>query len=47
VRLFVALEIPVQVREGLAALISEFRGLAPKLKWVRPENLHLTLKFIG
>jgi len=47
VRLFVALEIPAQVREALAGLIGEFRGLAPKLKWVRLENLHLTLKFIG
>jgi 2'-5' RNA ligase len=47
VRLFVALEIPAEVRAGLAALIREFRGLAPQLKWVRAENLHLTLKFIG
>jgi 2'-5' RNA ligase len=47
VRLFVALEIPAEVRDGLAALIREFRALAPRLKWVRAENLHLTLKFIG
>ena len=46
-RLFVALEIDTQVRESLAALIGEFRALAPKLKWVRADNLHLTLKFIG
>jgi 2'-5' RNA ligase len=46
-RLFVALEIPPEVRDGLAALIREFRALAPRLKWVRAENLHLTLKFIG
>jgi RNA 2',3'-cyclic 3'-phosphodiesterase len=45
--LFVALEIPAEVRNGLAALIGEFRALAPQLKWVRAENLHLTLKFIG
>jgi 2'-5' RNA ligase len=47
VRLFVALEIPTEVRETLAELVSQLRGLAPKLKWVRAENLHLTLKFIG
>jgi len=47
VRLFVALEIPSAVRENLAALIREFRALAPQAKWVRVENLHLTLKFIG
>jgi len=47
VRLFVALEIPAWVREALAGLINEMRAIAPKVKWVRPENLHVTLKFIG
>lgn len=46
-RLFVALEIPADVRDRLIALINEFRPLAAKLKWVRADNLHLTLKFIG
>jgi RNA 2',3'-cyclic 3'-phosphodiesterase len=47
VRLFVALEIPHSVREELAKLIEEMRAIAPKVKWVRPANLHVTLKFIG
>jgi RNA 2',3'-cyclic 3'-phosphodiesterase len=54
VRLFVALEIPSEVRGNLAALIEELRALeapnspyAKKMHWVRPENLHVTLKFIG
>jgi 2'-5' RNA ligase len=52
VRLFVALEIPAAVRDNLAAQINELRDLpAPlaegRLRWVRPENLHVTLKFIG
>jgi 2'-5' RNA ligase len=47
VRLFVALDVPTEVRERLASLIREFRALAPQLKWVRAESLHLTLKFIG
>src|SRR5216683_6152873 len=46
-RLFVALEIPVAVRENLAALLNSLRGLSPQTRWVRPENLHVTLKFIG
>lgn len=46
-RLFVALEIPAEVRERLASLIRELRAVAPQLKWVRIENVHLTLKFIG
>jgi RNA 2',3'-cyclic 3'-phosphodiesterase len=52
VRLFVALEIPSTVRDNLAGLIEELRaadGAAAKSKarWVRAENLHVTLKFIG
>ena len=46
-RLFVALEVPASLRESLAALISQLRNIAPKAKWVRPENLHVTLKFLG
>jgi 2'-5' RNA ligase len=52
VRLFVALEIPAAVRGQFGALINELRALeskssAKKPRWVRPENLHVTLKFIG
>ena len=46
-RLFVALEIPTAVRETLAALLKSLRALSSQPRWVRPENLHVTLKFIG
>jgi RNA 2',3'-cyclic 3'-phosphodiesterase len=46
-RLFVALEIPSDVRENLAVLIKSLRAVSPQTRWVRPENLHVTLKFIG
>ena len=46
-RLFVALEIPSDVRERLAGLMDNLRPLAPHFKWVRAQNLHLTLKFLG
>ena len=46
-RLFIAIEIPPDVRAGLAALLEEFRAIAPQAKWVRPENIHITLKFLG
>ncbi len=42
-----ALEIPAAVRENLAARINQLRPLAPQARWVRAENLHVTLKFIG
>lgn len=52
VRLFVALEIPSTVRDKFTVLMNGLRSLdrkpgAKKPRWVRPENLHLTLKFIG
>ncbi len=46
-RLFIALEIPVAVRENLAALLKSLQAISPETRWVRPESLHLTLKFIG
>ena len=51
-RLFVALEIPSMVRDSLAASITELRSADAsfsknRARWVRPENLHVTLKFIG
>lgn len=50
-RLFVALQILDSIRNDYAKLIDELRRFdakaAKKPKWVRPENLHVTLKFIG
>jgi 2'-5' RNA ligase len=46
-RLFVALDIDDNIRERIARFIGEVRGFAPEARWVRPESLHVTLKFIG
>ena len=46
-RLFVALEIPVTARKNLAALIASLRAITREPRWVRAENLHITLKFLG
>lgn len=42
-RLFVALELPDEVRGRLSDLMLRIPGL----RWVPPENYHLTLRFIG
>jgi len=47
VRLFVALEIPSTVRQNLAALLDSLRAITKEPRWVRAENLHVTLKFLG
>src|SRR5947199_6131583 len=46
-RLFVALEVPPAVRENLASMLQTLRAVSPQTRWVRLENLHVTLKFIG
>ena len=43
IRLFVALELPDDVRMRLARLA----GGVPGARWMPAENLHLTLAFIG
>ncbi len=46
-RLFVALDLNDAVRERIARFIEGVAGFAPDARWVRPESLHVTLKFIG
>jgi 2'-5' RNA ligase len=47
VRLFVALQIPPAVRKNLAEFLATLRAISSQPRWVRTENLHVTLKFIG
>jgi 2'-5' RNA ligase len=47
-RLFVAIELPQDVRQALAVWQNVLReSIRAKVSWTRPDNLHLTLKFIG
>lgn len=46
-RLFVALDIPDDIRVRLSEFMQRLQRGFPDLKWVRPESLHVTLKFIG
>jgi 2'-5' RNA ligase len=45
-RLFVAVFPPLEVREVMSDSASRLR-VAGDARWVRPENIHLTLKFLG
>lgn len=45
-RLFVALDLPDQIRDGLTAW-GEAELIDPALRPVRPESLHVTLVFLG
>lgn len=46
-RLFVALELPPEVRKNFATLIRELHALLPEVRWTPVKNIHLTLKFLG
>ncbi len=48
VRCFIAIELPDGVKRDLRELQAQLKAasLAP-VKWVDPENIHLTLKFLG
>ena len=46
-RLFVALDIDDAVRDRIARFIDGVRNFAPDARWMTPESLHVTLKFIG
>lgn len=46
-RLFVAVGLSDQAKESTACLQAQLKPEMPELAWVKPENLHITLKFIG
>ena len=48
-RLFIAIELPAEVRKRIIDHIDSLRRELPKVRasWTRAENLHLTLKFLG
>jgi RNA 2',3'-cyclic 3'-phosphodiesterase len=47
VRLFVALDVPEETRRALRAVTEGFSAVCRGARWVRPEGVHITLKFIG
>jgi 2'-5' RNA ligase len=46
-RLFVALEVPVAVREVLARITAPWKSESVGTRWSTPESMHVTLKFLG
>jgi RNA 2',3'-cyclic 3'-phosphodiesterase len=46
-RVFIALDIDEDIRQRIIRFMDGLRGFAPEARWVRPESLHVTLKFIG
>ena len=46
-RLFVAIELPEEIKTALTDLQQALRPARADVAWAKPENLHLTLKFLG
>ncbi len=49
IRLFIALEIPLDVKQDIILVINKYQRMIPSglVKWVSGNNLHITLKFLG
>lgn len=47
-RAFIAIEIPVEIKQAIAVQSAGLQTHAGRsVRWVTPENIHLTLKFLG
>lgn len=46
-RTFIAISLPKEIKELLSRLQEKLKASQADVKWVSPENIHLTLKFLG
>jgi len=47
IRTFIAIELSESMRTALAGIQSKLKTADADIKWVEPDNIHLTLKFLG
>lgn len=46
-RTFVAIELDNEIKDSLSTLIRELDTAGRSIRWVKPNGMHLTLKFLG
>ena len=46
-RTFICIELAESIKERIAILQNELRRMDGQVSWVKPANIHLTLKFLG
>jgi RNA 2',3'-cyclic 3'-phosphodiesterase len=46
-RIFIALDIDDSIRERIRRYMGGVSAFAPDARWIRPEAMHVTLKFVG
>lgn len=47
IRTFVAVDLPPEIKTSLAASLAALKARNKDVRWVSPEAMHLTLKFLG
>ena len=47
IRTFIAVELPKEIHDKLQQIQNDFRASMPDVRWNKPGNVHLTLKFLG
>jgi len=47
IRAFIAVPVSDEIRSAVETVESELKRIGADVKWVRPGNVHLTLKFLG
>lgn len=47
IRAFIATNIDSRIIREVAETIVQLRGAIPEVRWVAPDNIHLTIKFLG
>ncbi len=47
IRTFISIDLPEGMKEGISGLQGRLRSRGGHIGWVRPEAIHLTLKFLG
>lgn len=46
-RAFIAIDLPSNIKNAISKMQDKLKTSLPKVSWVAPVNLHLTLKFLG
>ena len=46
-RAFIAIELPEEIKQGIARVQEQLKRSGASAGWTRPEGIHLTLKFLG
>ena len=47
IRAFIAIDLPAHIRSSLGEAQDILKSFGFRVRWVRPQNIHLTLKFLG